>query len=637
MSIFKQFSKDDYTKTPYVAHKKYHVAVGDSTDFSGVAEGFEQYPVTGLESIHVNAFTFDPILQRTLRQNSFTSGTIGVHTYTERETTNGFVMRSVHDSLAHMYYTRAGNYMGSHAVNVNHDSSFCTEPTRNEFRELNGHAQLFSVPQQIFGDKIHETDINFDPDNPALKILSGTAGNQIDLRDDGFGNLYEHDISFGTKTSLKIYHALTASCVGYWGFNELYPYHQDYVLGHCPTFFLSVKDGSQYNTPTLASAVFVNSQSCADIRFRNAVHGTAAMFTGQSGNAYDNSKFSYVQAKHHRHLDFRKDEDFAISLWFNAPHSQSNRVSGLNYLLSKGEGHHSDPLNGNIWTSKYPFDLTIGNSVHNLEGWEQGSQGKLIARRNDGLNYYVISSSSDVTGSWVHAVYQKTGSMLELWINGTKEADLLAPDSKLGQPGNDKDLFLGIATRMTWSGNYLTQSDGTTYVEPITGNPKREMVQEFMRPFSGSMDEVRIYDRALNSNEIAYRYQLKNGTPFVGNVMHEHGIITITHPSESYRNIARNCTMSIKNTFKITEHEYTANIKRGEYNFTMNPTITVNEGTGSRDGEIASFVTETDWDPYITTVGLYNPAGQLLVVGKLSRALRKDDGYDTTLVVRFDT
>jgi len=164
MSIFKQFSKDDYTKTPYIAHKKYHISIGDSTDFIGVAEGFEKYGITGLESIHVNAYTFDPILNRTLIQNQFTSGTIGAHTYTERETTNGHVMRSLHNSLAHMYYN------GSHCVNVNPDTSFCTEPTRHEYRELNGLAQIFSIPQQIFGDKIHETDVNFDADNPALKI-----------------------------------------------------------------------------------------------------------------------------------------------------------------------------------------------------------------------------------------------------------------------------------------------------------------------------------------------------------------------------------------------------------------------------------------------------------------------------------
>ena len=77
----------------------------------------------------------------------------------------------------------------------------------------------------------------------------------------------------------------------------------------------------------------------------------------------------------------------------------------------------------------------------------------------------------------------------------------------------------------------------------------------------------------------------------------------------------------------------------------FNPTYTLGErldkvektATGSRDKKIAPYVSETDWHPYITTVGLYNEEGQLLVVGKLSKPLKKDKGFDTTLVVQFDT
>ena len=69
----------------------------------------------------------------------------------------------------------------------------------------------------------------------------------------------------------------------------------------------------------------------------------------------------------------------------------------------------------------------------------------------------------------------------------------------------------------------------------------------------------------------------------------------------------------------------------------MNPSIVEKSATGSRERKVADFVTSTDWDPYISTVGLYNDEGQLLVVGKLSRPLRKEDGYDTTIVVRYDS
>ena len=91
------------------------------------------------------------------------------------------------------------------------------------------------------------------------------------------------------------------------------------------------------------------------------------------------------------------------------------------------------------------------------------------------------------------------------------------------------------------------------------------------------------------------------------------------------------------NTFEITENSYTAEIKRGEFNFTTNPTILDRSAQGLREAKISSFVTDTDWDPYITTIGLYDDNARLLAVGKLSRPLRKDDGYDTTIEIRFDT
>ena len=69
----------------------------------------------------------------------------------------------------------------------------------------------------------------------------------------------------------------------------------------------------------------------------------------------------------------------------------------------------------------------------------------------------------------------------------------------------------------------------------------------------------------------------------------------------------------------------------------MNPSIIEKSATGSRESKVATFVTDTEWDPYITTIGLYDTQARLLAVGKLSKPLRKDDGYDTTLVVRFDT
>ena len=54
-------------------------------------------------------------------------------------------------------------------------------------------------------------------------------------------------------------------------------------------------------------------------------------------------------------------------------------------------------------------------------------------------------------------------------------------------------------------------------------------------------------------------------------------------------------------------------------------------------GELADFATGSKFRPYVTTVGLYNDEGELLVVGKLAQPVKMSEETDTTFVVRYDT
>ena len=53
--------------------------------------------------------------------------------------------------------------------------------------------------------------------------------------------------------------------------------------------------------------------------------------------------------------------------------------------------------------------------------------------------------------------------------------------------------------------------------------------------------------------------------------------------------------------------------------------------------QLANFATGSLFKPHVTTIGLYNDHNELLVVGKLSQAVRSSDETDTTFVVRWDT
>ena len=49
------------------------------------------------------------------------------------------------------------------------------------------------------------------------------------------------------------------------------------------------------------------------------------------------------------------------------------------------------------------------------------------------------------------------------------------------------------------------------------------------------------------------------------------------------------------------------------------------------------FCTGSIFSPYITQIGLYNEAAQLVVVGRLSNAIPISLTTDTTFVINFDT
>jgi hypothetical protein len=58
--------------------------------------------------------------------------------------------------------------------------------------------------------------------------------------------------------------------------------------------------------------------------------------------------------------------------------------------------------------------------------------------------------------------------------------------------------------------------------------------------------------------------------------------------------------------------------------------------TEDDDTTYLSFVTGSDFKPYITTIGLYNDVGQLLAVGKLGQPIRKRSDIDTNILMRID-
>lgn len=95
---------------------------------------------------------------------------------------------------------------------------------------------------------------------------------------------------------------------------------------------------------------------------------------------------------------------------------------------------------------------------------------------------------------------------------------------------------------------------------------------------------------------------------------------------------ATNVTCSFQSTTTIYESQYKCTLRENEFNFSNNPSVI----SGSSTGTVYDFVTGSYFQPYVTTVGLYNNANELVAVGKLSQPLQSSNTTDTTILVNLD-
>ena len=178
----------------------------------------------------------------------------------------------------------------------------------------------------------------------------------------------------------------------------------------------------------------------------------------------------------------------------------------------------------------------------------------------------------------------------------------------------------------------------------------------YMEGPSGSIKddgEGRLLWKHNNSSIVDYEYMN-------GNIIYEHGIITTfdseTSISSSIRTdsievfiTSSNVTMSFSSSYNIFETQYKTTIQKGEFNYSLNPSsISGSEipktfsgsdlsyNNTSSYGKPYDFVTSSYFNPYITTIGLYNNDFELLAIGKLAKPTQPSTSTDTTFLINID-
>jgi hypothetical protein len=421
-------------------------------------------------------------------------------------------------------------------------------------------ASVISVDQNVFGESI----------KPLSVRLSYTAsGISASLNDNGHGSLVDNQL---------------------------------------PTPISSILNLS-FNTTTYEPN-WLNSTNVNTSQYIGENVSYTSSFIGY-GNSLKLQSNSYVALNDSVNYNYQPDEDFSISFWFSITNTGTDYV----YLLSKRTDAISTYTNElgypvtdwvNRNTDKYSYDIRYNLITSEIE-----------CRRSDGVTTVLLTSAITANTPY-HLVFQKVGTSVELYlngtiINGTSDVDF--------NTSNDCSVFIGSLGRGTSS-------------------------------MTGEIFEFNMFDYGLTNSQITQLYQNPINSNQVGRVIYEHGQIIVSDPRPKYNQLlfsdklysyltnsylSATCTglnLEFSSTLTLYEYEYLCRLNSDEFNFTSNPTIRRNNDYNSSVPK--PIVSDPNFNPYITTVGLYNDKGQLLAIGKLASAIQKRDNVDTNIIVRFD-
>jgi len=287
---------------------------------------------------------------------------------------------------------------------------------------------------------------------------------------------------------------------------------------------------------------------------------------------------------------YDRDHDYAISFFIT-----SSNTGATNQLILAKASSSLQP--------SYPFKIELNTNK------------RIVFTIAGSTTFYSqITSSIAVSSSWTHIVCQKSGSTMQMYVNGTLHSSA------------SNNLLINTFSPFTASARIDNTSD--IYLGGFSTNSSN---------LNGVIDEVRIFNKSLTTANISSLTDRSEGgtllqTAKVGNVFDKQGLIVVSSADYRYNNlIASPFTASYRSTVTIHEFSTIAKVDAGDFNMSTNLTLTRDD-----DSTYFPFVSGSTFAPYITTVGLYDDAGQLLAIGKLAQPIKKRSDVDMNFLIRLD-
>ena len=244
----------------------------------------------------------------------------------------------------------------------------------------------------------------------------------------------------------------------------------------------------------------------------------------------------------------------------------------------------------------------------------------LSQSRKDTSEVGVISIPKDVYGSKI-----VPGTFVAEPIFETQDkfnVDGYVSDFNSGENQYIEDIYYWYSSSLIDTGSYLVSE--SNYVDESTAQFVTESFG-FQRPEIIDDGQGRLI---ISGAEASFT----RGERFVGDIIYNQGNAVITDPivARYYSTYARlNCQW--KSNLPIYTYNVHCTVKESELNHTFNPSAI----TGS-DNTVHSNITGSEFRPYITSIGLYNEAQELIAVAKTNKPIPKSENVDMTFVVKFD-
>ena len=200
--------------------------------------------------------------------------------------------------------------------------------------------------------------------------------------------------------------------------------------------------------------------------------------------------------------------------------------------------------------------------------------------------------------------------------------DGYASDFNTGENQYSEDIFYWYSSSAIDTGSYLAEEE--SYVDEST-------LQYVTESFGFQRHEI-IDDGQgrliISGAEASYTRDER----FVGDIIYNQGNVVITDPivARYYSTYAR-LNVQWKSNLPIYTYNVHCTVKESELNHTFNPSAV----TGS-ESNVKSNVTGNEFRPYVTSIGLYNEAQELIAVAKTNKPIPKSENVDMTFVVKID-